>query len=152
MNHTLATADIGLIQEILPHRYPFLLVDRVVEIDGHRSGLGIKNVTMNEPHMVGHFPGMPVMPGVLILEAMAQTASVIVGCGLGLEGKGVNVYLLSVDGGKFRRKVVPGDVLAMRLVRERGGPGSKIWKFRGEARVEGNLAAEMVLTAMLELT
>ena len=144
-------ADIGLIQAILPHRYPFLLVDRVVDIDGIKSAVGIKNVSMNEPHFQGHFPGNPIMPGVTIIEAMAQTAAVMVGTTLGLTQGNLNVYFMAIDGCKFRRMVVPGDQLRMELETTRGKPGGKVWKFRGKATVEGELAAEAEFTAMMDL-
>ena len=144
-------ADIGLIQAILPHRYPFLLVDRVVDIDGIKSAVGIKNVSMNEPHFQGHFPGNPIMPGVTIIEAMAQTAAVMVGTTLGLTEGNLNVYFMAIDGCKFRRMVVPGDQLRMELETTRGKPGGKVWKFRGRATVEGELAAEAEFTAMMDL-
>jgi 3-hydroxyacyl-[acyl-carrier-protein] dehydratase len=108
------TADIDLIQRIIPHRYPFLLVDRVEGIEGTERGTGIKNVTANEPQFQGHFPGMPVFPGVFMVEAMAQTAAVIVGVGLGLADKKIGVYFMAIDGVKFRRKVGPGDSSAWR--------------------------------------
>ncbi len=149
MNETLKSADIELIQRILPHRYPFLLVDRVVEIDGAKSGVGIKNVTMNEPQFTGHFPGTPVFPGVLMIEAMAQTAAVIVGVDLDLADKNLKVYFMAVDGVKFRRMVTPGDTLRMKVEALRGG--GKVWKFRGTATVEGELACECEFTAMMDL-
>ena len=130
MSDTLLRADIQLIQRILPHRYPFLLVDRVEEIDGTQSALGIKNVTMNEPHFQGHFPGTPIMPGVTIIEAMAQTAAVMVGTALDLADKEMLIYFMAIDKCKFRRKVIPGDQLQMRLTTLRGKPGGKVWKFR----------------------
>lgn len=145
----LKTADIELIQRIIPHRYPFLLVDRVVEIDGTRTGVGIKNVTMNEPQFTGHFPNMPVMPGVLMVEAMAQTAAVIVGVGMDLADKNFGVYFMAIDGVKFRRKVGPGDTLRMEVETLRGG--GKVWKFSGKATVEGELACECEFTAMMDL-
>ncbi len=145
------SADIQRIQRILPHRYPFLLVDKVEAIQGTASALGIKNVTMNEPHFQGHFPGLPIMPGVTIVEAMAQTAAVMVGTALGMEDKEMKVYFMSIDKCKFRRKVVPGDVLEMELTTLRGKPGGKVWKFGGVARVEREMAAEAEFTAMMEL-
>jgi len=151
MSDNLKTADIGLIQRIIPHRYPFLLVDRVEEIDGHSSALGIKNVTMNEPHFQGHFPGKPIMPGVTIVEAMAQTAAVMVGVDMDMADKELLVYFMAIDGCKFRRMVVPGDVLKMRLTTLRGKPGAKVWKFKGVAEVEGDLACEAEFTAMMDL-
>ena len=151
MTETLKTADIDLITRILPHRYPFLLVDRVEEIDGTQSAVGIKNVTMNEPHFQGHFPGAPIMPGVTIVEAMAQTAGVMVGVGMELMDKNMLIYFMAIDGCKFRRKVVPGDQLKMRLTTVRGKPGGKVWKFKGVAEVDGEMAAEAEFTAMMDM-
>ncbi|MFC2967612.1 3-hydroxyacyl-ACP dehydratase FabZ [Acidimangrovimonas pyrenivorans] len=142
-------ADLQLIKRIIPHRYPFLLVDKVRDIVPAQSALGIKNVTCNEPHFQGHFPDMPIMPGVTIVEAMAQTAGVLVGITLDLVDKQPLVYFMNIDGCKFRRKVVPGDVLEMAVTVKRGG--GKIWKFLGEARVEGELAAQAEFTAMIDL-
>ncbi|MEO0939754.1 MAG: 3-hydroxyacyl-ACP dehydratase FabZ [Pseudomonadota bacterium] len=150
MTETL-TADIDLIQRIIPHRYPFLLVDKVVDIDGYASARGIKNVTMNEPHFQGHFPGKPIMPGVTIVEAMAQTAAVMVGTALDLADKNFLVYFMAIDGCKFRRMVVPGDVLELKLTTVRGKPGAKVWKFSGIAEVEGEMACEVAFTAMMDL-
>jgi 3-hydroxyacyl-[acyl-carrier-protein] dehydratase len=147
----LKTADIHRIQRIIPHRYPFLLVDKVVDIDGYQTATGIKNVTMNEPHFQGHFPGNPIMPGVTIIEAMAQTAAIMVGTDLGMEDKNMQVYFMAIDKCKFRRMVVPGDVLEMKLTTVRGKPGGKVWKFSGIAEVEGEMAAEAEFTAMMEL-
>lgn len=151
MSDTLLSADISLIQRIIPHRYPFLLVDKVVDIDGYRSATGIKNVTMNEPHFQGHFPGKPIMPGVTIAEAMAQTAAVMVGVAMDMADKELLVYFMSIDKCKFRRMVVPGDVLNMRLETLRGKPGGKVWKFSGMATVEGEMACECEFTAMMDL-
>ncbi len=150
MTPSVQIADIQLIQRILPHRYPFLLVDKVVEIKGFQSALGIKNVTMNEPHFQGHFPGAPIMPGVTIVEAMAQTAGVMVGTALDLADKNMLIYFMAIDRCKFRRKVIPGDVLEMRMTTLRGKPGGKVWKFSGVASVEGEMAAEVELTAMMD--
>ncbi|APO86789.1 MULTISPECIES: 3-hydroxyacyl-ACP dehydratase FabZ [unclassified Marivivens] len=150
MTDAVTTADIQLIQRIIPHRYPFLLVDKVVDINGTQSGKGIKNVTMNEPHFTGHFPDQPVMPGVLIVEAMAQTAGVMVGVSLGMADKNMKVYFMAIDGVKFRRMVVPGDVLEMQIETTRGKPGAKVWKFKGVATVEGEMAAEAEFTAMMD--
>ena len=151
MSETLKTADIGMIQRIIPHRYPFLLVDKIVDIDGYRSATGIKNVTMNEPHFQGHFPGKPIMPGVTIAEAMAQTAAVMVGVALDVADKELLVYFMSIEKCKFRRMVVPGDVLEMRLQTLRGKPGAKVWKFSGKATVDGEIACECEFTAMMDL-
>jgi len=147
----LQSADIQLIQRILPHRYPFLLVDKVVDIDGFQSATGIKNVTMNEPHFQGHFPGTPIMPGVTIVEAMAQTTGVMVGVALDLADKDLLIYFMAIDKCKFRRKVVPGDVLEMKVETTRGKPGGKVWKFKGVATVDGEMAAEAEFTAMMDL-
>jgi 3-hydroxyacyl-[acyl-carrier-protein] dehydratase len=146
----LATADIQSIQSLLPHRYPFLLVDRVEDIDGVKTARGIKNVTMNEPHFQGHFPGTPIMPGVTIIEALAQTAAVMVGTTNKLHNKNMLIYFMSIDKCKFRRKVVPGDVLNLHVETLRGR--SKIWKFKGIADVNGQMAAEAEFTAMMDLS
>ncbi|MDU8913043.1 3-hydroxyacyl-ACP dehydratase FabZ [Aestuariicoccus sp. MJ-SS9] len=151
MTDSLKSADIQLIQRILPHRYPFLLVDRVEQIDGTQSGVGIKNVTMNEPHFQGHFPGTPIMPGVTIVEAMAQTAAVMVGVALDLADKEMLIYFMAIDNCKFRRKVIPGDQLRMELTTVRGKPGGKVWRFKGVATVDGEMAAEAEFTAMMDL-
>lgn len=151
MTNELKSADIQLIQRILPHRYPFLLVDKVVEIDGYDSALGIKNVTMNEPHFQGHFPGTPIMPGVTIVEAMAQTAGVLLGVGMDIIDSDLLIYFMNIDKCKFRRKVVPGDVLEMRVTKLRGKMGGKIFKFSGQATVDGEVAAEAEFTAMVDL-
>ena len=151
MTEPVTEADIQLIQKILPHRYPFLLVDKVHSIDGTNSAIGIKNVTMNEPHFQGHFPGNPIMPGVTIVEAMAQTTAVMVGASLGLTDGNLLVYFMAIDGCKFRRKVVPGDVLEMHVETTRGKPGGKVWRFKGTALVEGEMAAEAEFTAMMDM-
>ncbi len=143
------TAELDLIQRILPHRYPILLVDRVVDIEGADRATGIKNVTFNEPHLQGHFPGTPIMPGVLIVEALAQTAAVLVGVALDLADKNALVYFMGIDGAKFRRKVVPGDVLKLHVETKRGG--GKVWKFTGRAEVDGDLACECEITAMMDI-
>ena len=151
MTSQLLSADIQLIQRILPHRYPFLLVDKVIDIDGTSSATGIKNVSMNEPHFQGHFPGLPIMPGVTIVEAMAQTAAVMVGVALDMADQDMKVFFMAIDKCKFRRKVVPGDVLSLHLKTVRGKPGGKVWKFNGVATVEGDVAAEAEFTAMMDL-
>jgi len=151
MSEQLATADIDLIQRIIPHRYPFLLVDKVIDIDGTETATGIKNVTFNEPHFQGHFPGAPIMPGVTIVEAMAQTAAVMLGTSLGLADKNLLVYFMAIDKCKFRRKVVPGDVLKLSVKTLRGKPGSKVWRFSGVGSVEGEMAAEAEFTAMMDM-
>jgi len=152
MTEPLLSADIHLIQRLIPHRYPFLLVDKVRDIDGYSSATGIKNVTMNEPHFQGHFPGKPIMPGVTIVEAMAQTAAVMVGTAMDMADRNLLVYFMAIDKCKFRRMVVPGDVLEMHLTTVRGKPGAKVWKFNGVAEVEGEMAAEAEFTAMMDLS
>lgn len=147
----LLVADHETILKILPHRYPFLLIDQVRDIDPGKSGVGIKNVTFNEPHFQGHFPGTPIMPGVTIIEAMAQTAAVMVGTALDLADKEMLIYFMAIDACKFRRKVIPGDVLEMNLTTLRGKPGGKVWKFSGRATVDGELAAEAEFSAMMDL-
>ena len=151
MSQETKRADIQTIQRILPHRYPFLLVDKVEEIMGTESSVGYKNVTMNEPHFQGHFPGTPIMPGVTIVEAMAQTAGVMIGVALDQLDKEMLIYFMSIDKCKFRRKVIPGDVLRMDVKTLRGKPGGKVWRFSGVATVEGEMAAEAEFMAMLDL-
>lgn len=143
---TLEVLDILQLFELLPHRYPFLLVDRIIEVDGDRSAIGIKNVTFNEPHFQGHFPGHPVMPGVLIVEAMAQTAGAICIRSAG-DSKPSLVYFMTIDNAKFRRPVVPGDRLEIhvRKLKQRGN----IWRFGCEALVEGAKVAEAEISAMM---
>ena len=144
-------ADIDLIKRILPHRYPFLLVDKVVNIDGFNKATGLKNITFNEPQFQGHFPATPIMPGIMIVEAMAQTAAVMVGVGLNLADKDMLIYFMAIDNCKFRRKVTPGDQLIMNLNTLRGKPGGKVWKFYGEASVDGEMAAQAEFSAMMNL-
>ena len=151
MQNNLKSADIQLIQRIIPHRYPFLLVDKVFEIDDLKSATGIKNVTFNEPFFQGHFPGAPIMPGVTIIEALAQTAAVMVGVSLDLADKNLLIYFLGIDDCKFRRKVVPGDRLELKVEVLRGKIGSKVWKFSGVASVDGEIAAQADFNAMMEL-
>ncbi len=143
-------ADLTTIMKIIPHRYPFLLIDKVRDVVARSSAVGIKNVTFNEPHFQGHFPGAPIMPGVTIVEAMAQTAAVLVGLSVGFGEKAPLVYFMSIDKCKFRRKVVPGDVLELHVTVKRGS--TKIWKFEGVAKVDGQLAAEAEFAAMIDLS
>ena len=145
-----STADIQLIQQCIPHRYPFLLVDRVEDIRAKEFAKGIKMVTMNEPHFQGHFPGLPIMPGVTIIEAMAQTSAVMVSLSLGLVGSGAVGYFMGIDSAQFRRKVVPGDVLELHVTTIRGG--AKVWKFDGRAMVGDELACEATFMAMIDVT
>ena len=127
MSNNRNSADIQLIQRIIPHRYPFLLVDKVVEINNLKSAIGIKNVTFNEPFFQGHFPNAPIMPGVMIIEALAQTAAVMVGVSLDLADKNLLIFFMGIDNCKFRRKVVPGDTLELKVNVLRGKIGSKVW-------------------------
>lgn len=142
----LETLDILQVMKMLPHRYPFLLVDRVIDIDGDNSATGIKNVTVNEPHFQGHFPSQPVMPGVLIIEAMAQTAGVI--CVNSMEGDTPSlVYFMTIDNAKFRKPVVPGDRLEIHVKKQK--KRGNIWRFGCEAKVDGGVVAEAEITAMM---
>jgi 3-hydroxyacyl-[acyl-carrier-protein] dehydratase len=139
--------DIQRIMRLIPHRHPFLMIDRVVDVVAAERATGIKNVTINEHYFQGHFPSQPVMPGVLIIEAMAQTAAVLVVHTLGPEAEGKLVYFMSVDYARFRRPVFPGDRLEVHVVKQRHrGP---VWKFEGAAKVGANLMAEAVFAAML---
>ena len=131
----------------LPHRYPFLLVDRIIDIRGDEHGIGIKNVTINEPHFLGHFPNNPVMPGVLVLEGMAQTAGTLCIRALPGQTKPSVVYFLTIDKAKFRKPVLPGDVLEYHM--NRTARRKNMWWYRGEAKVGGELVAEAELGAMI---
>jgi 3-hydroxyacyl-[acyl-carrier-protein] dehydratase len=145
---TLGSADIHRVMQALPHRYPFLMVDRIRDIDGDDFGIGIKNVTFNEPHFQGHFPAQPVMPGVLLIEGMAQTAGALCVLAHGANGGPPKlVYFMTIDKAKFRKPVVPGDTVEyhVRKIRRR----SNIWKFAAEARVDGVKVAEAEVSAML---
>ncbi len=144
---TIDVLDIARIMHAIPHRYPFLLIDRVVDVVRDRSAIGIKNVSVNESYFQGHFPGHPVMPGVLIIESMAQTAAVLVVETLGPEAAGKVVYFMSIEGAKFRRPVVPGDQLRIHVTKERRR--GNVWKFAGIARVDGVSVAEATYAAMI---
>ncbi len=144
---TVDAIDVLRVMEMIPHRYPFLMIDKAIELIADVSAIGIKNVSINEAHFQGHFPRQPVMPGVLIIEAMAQTAAVLVAHTLGKEAEGKLVYFMSVDGGRFRRPVVPGDQLRIMVRKER--QRGNVWKFAGEAKVDGQVCAEAVITAMI---
>jgi 3-hydroxyacyl-[acyl-carrier-protein] dehydratase len=141
------TADISRIVEMIPHRYPMLMIDRVVDIVPDQSATGIKNVSINEPQFRGHFPNHPVMPGVMIVESMAQTAAVLVVYTLGPDAEGKLVYFMSIDGARFRRPVVPGDAMRVEVVKVRNrGP---VWKFQATAKVDGTVVAEAEFAAMI---
>ena len=139
--------DVLRIMAAIPHRYPFLMIDRMVDIVPNESAVGIKNVTFNEPHFQGHFPSAPVMPGVLIIEAMAQTAAALVVLTLGDQAEGKLVYFMTIENAKFRRPVVPGDQLRIHVEKERNR--GNVWKFRAVARVEEVSVAEATYSAMI---
>ena len=142
---TLGTADILEIMKLLPHRYPFLLVDKIIDIDNDDSAIGIKNVTANEPQFMGHFPGNPIMPGVLLIEAMAQTAGAICARKLGSENS--LVYFMTIDNARFRRPVVPGDRVEFHVVKQK--QRGNIWKYHCDAMVDGQKVAEADVGAMM---
>ena len=139
--------DVLRIMEMIPHRHPFLMIDKVVDMVANERATGIKNVSINEGYFQGHFPARPVMPGVLIIEAMAQTAAVLVVHTLGPEAEGKLVYFMSVDNARFRRPVFPGDRLDVYVAKQRNR--GNVWKFEGQAKVGDNLMAEAVFAAMI---
>src|SRR5437588_2873424 len=139
--------DVLRIMEMFPHRHPFLMIDKVVDMVANERATGIKNVSINEGYFQGHFPARPVMPGVLIIEAMAQTAAVLVVHTLGPEAEGKLVYFMSVDSARFRRPVFPGDCLEVHVTKQRNR--GNVWKFEGRAEVRGQLMAEAVFAAMI---
>ncbi|HEX9646547.1 MAG TPA: 3-hydroxyacyl-ACP dehydratase FabZ [Alphaproteobacteria bacterium] len=139
--------DVRRIMEMIPHRYPFLLVDRIVEVVEGVSATGVKNVTFNEPHFTGHFPGTPVMPGVLIIESMAQTAALFVVHTLGPDAEGKLVYFMTIDGARFRKPVVPGDTMTIRV--EKLQARRNVWKFACKVKVGDILVAEATIAAMI---
>lgn len=147
MSENKTQIDINGVMEMIPHRYPILLVDRILEFVPGERAVGLKNVTFNEPHFQGHFPKWPVMPGVLIVEAMAQTAAIVVVNTLGDSAKGKIVYFMSIEGAKFRKPVTPGDSLHIHVdkIQSRGN----VWKFSGKAMVGDTVCAEAVFSAMI---
>jgi 3-hydroxyacyl-[acyl-carrier-protein] dehydratase len=144
---TKTSVDIRRILQMIPHRYPMLMVDKVTEMQLDHSAVGIKNVSINEPFFQGHFPSEPVMPGVLIVEAMAQTAAVLVVSTYGQESEGKLVYFMSIDDVRFRRPVFPGDRLELHV--EKVQSRASVWKFSGKAIVEGKVCAEATFAAMI---
>lgn len=150
MNDAAITAtevDINRIMQMIPHRSPFLLIDKVVGIEKDMRATGIKCVTYNEPFFIGHFPTRPIMPGVLIIEAMAQTSAVLVVETMGGESGGKLVYFMSIEEAKFRKPVVPGDRLELHVTKDRSR--GNVWKFKGEARVDGQKVADAIFSAMI---
>lgn len=145
----LGSLDIDDIMRMIPHRYPFLLIDRVEDVVAETSAVGIKNVTVNEPHFEGHFPDKPIMPGVLIIEAMAQTAAVLVVATIGESVAGQLVYFMTIDQARFRKPVVPGDRLKLEMTKKQHRLG--MWKFDGRATVDGQLVAEASIGAKLSM-
>ena len=143
------TLDINQIKECIPHRYPMLLVDKIVELRLGESAIGIKNVTCNEPFFDGHFPNKPIMPGVMIVEAMGQTAGIVAAKTMNLDKNGGLVYFMSMDSVKFRKLVQPGDVLKLHVKKEK--IRGNIWRFKGEAYVDNELVTEAIFTAMIVL-
>ncbi|HEX2885847.1 3-hydroxyacyl-ACP dehydratase FabZ [Vineibacter terrae] len=144
---TIDTLEVRRIMEMIPHRYPMLLVDRVINLRLGEGAIGIKNVSINEPFFQGHFPTEPVMPGVLIVESMAQTAGVVVVATMGADAEGKLVYFMSIDGARFRRPVVPGDRVEVHVQKLQSR--QNVWKFSGKAIVDGNIAAEATFAAMI---
>jgi 3-hydroxyacyl-[acyl-carrier-protein] dehydratase len=144
---TIEAVDIAEILKTLPHRYPFLMVDRIINLRGDESGIGIKNVTVNEPHFLGHFPGNPVFPGVLLIEGMAQTAGVLCLKSLGATERPQLVYFLTIDKARFRKPVVPGDTVEYHMTKI--NRRKMMWWFRGEAKVAGELVAEAEVGAII---
>ncbi len=145
--NTFKTIDVHRVMQMIPHRYPFLLVDKVVEFKHDEYAVGVKNVTINEAHFQGHFPGHAVMPGVLIIEAMAQTSGIFVVNTLGPASEGKLVYFMSIEEAKFRKPVVPGDVLKIHVKKDRHR--GNVWKFNCEAMVEGVKVADATISAMI---
>lgn len=145
----LKVANLDLIKKMIPHRYPFLLVDKVLDLKGGQTAVGIKNVTYNEPHFQGHFPEMPIMPGVTIVEAMAQTAAILVSFSEDLMGQDLVIYFMSIDKCRFRKMVVPGDVLELHVKVKQAR--RNVWKFEGKGIVDGEVKTEAEFAAMWAL-
>ncbi len=143
----LTSVDINRIMEMIPHRYPMLMIDQVTEMVPDKSAIGIKNVSINEPQFQGHFPNHPIMPGVMLVESMAQTAAVLVVHTLGPEAEGKLVYFMSIDNARFRKPVIPGDTLFVNVEKLRSR--ELVWKFNGKVLVKNKLVAEADFTAMV---
>lgn len=139
--------SIERIMEMIPHRYPFLMIDKIIEMVPDQYAIGVKNVSINENHFIGHFPGKPVMPGVLLIEAMAQTSAVLVVETLGKASEGKLVYFMSIDEARFRKPVVPGDSVHIRVDKQQNR--RNVWKFACTATVDGTKVAEAVIAAMI---
>jgi 3-hydroxyacyl-[acyl-carrier-protein] dehydratase len=139
--------DINGIMKMIPHRYPFLMIDRVIDIVANESAVGIKAVSAAEPHFQGHFPQRPVMPGVLLIEAMAQTSAILVVHTIGAESEGKLVYFMSIDKARFRKPVTPGDTVYVHVTKKRNR--GNVWQFTAEAKVDGAVVAEAVYAAMI---
>lgn len=144
---TIDCIDIIKLMELLPHRYPFLLVDKIINVRGDESGIGIKNITFNEPQFAGHFPGRPIMPGVLLIEGMAQTAGAMCVAARTAVAQPKAVYFMTIDKVKFRKPVIPGDTVEFHMTKTRRR--NNMWWFRGEAIVAGQKVAEAEVSAML---
>jgi 3-hydroxyacyl-[acyl-carrier-protein] dehydratase len=144
---TVAEIDITRVMQMIPHRYPMLMIDRVIDIVPDVRATGVKNISINEQYFQGHFPQRPVMPGVLIIESMAQTAAVLVVQTLGAAAEGKLVYFMTVDDARFRRPLTPGDTAYIHVVKQR--KRGNVWKFRGEAKVGDTLCAEATFSAMI---
>jgi 3-hydroxyacyl-[acyl-carrier-protein] dehydratase len=147
MTDSVEAAGIEEILRALPHRYPFLLIDRIINIRGDQFAVGIKNVTINEPHLQGHFPGHPIFPGVLLIEGMAQTAGAVCVMATLQQAPGLRVFLMTIDKAKFRKPVVPGDTIEYHVTKK--ARRKNMWWFRGEAKVAGHLVAEAEVGAMI---
>ena len=141
------TCNIDDIKRLIPHRYPFLMIDKVIGIEKQLKAIGIKNVTVNEPYFTGHFPKTPVVPGVLQIESLAQTAAVLVAKSLKLEDSGALVFLTTIDKAKFRKPIVPGDIMALHVsvLRIR----NKLWRFKGQVFVDSQRVSECEFSAMM---
>ena len=144
---TVPDLDINRIMQMIPHRYPMLMIDRVINIVLGESAVGVKNVTVNEPFFQGHFPQQPVMPGVLIIESMAQTSATLVVATLGEQAEGKLVYFMTIDEARFRKPVGPGDTVYIHVSKQR--QRGNVWRFKGEAKVGDVLVAEAIYSAMI---